>query len=153
MPCAGDASTPCGGSNRLSLYSNNGYAAAKTESYDGYSYVACYTDSVSDRTLATARQNNNALTIQQCADFCEQGGYQYMGTEYSSECYCSNAIGGGATVAPGGEGDCGMVCSGDGSSACGGSNRISLYSKSGKVGRRGEREEHLKRHGRRYSGF
>ncbi|RMZ89345.1 hypothetical protein DV736_g3426, partial [Chaetothyriales sp. CBS 134916] len=92
MTCSGDSTEICGGPARLSLYQNIAYSAPQTSSFSGYTYQGCYTDSVSNRSLATARTDSNAMTIQLCANFClTQGDYTYMGTEYAAECYSWSA--------------------------------------------------------------
>lgn len=89
----------------------------------GWSYTGCYTDSTSSRSLNAAfYYDNNAMTPQSCISFCSGKGYAVAGVEYSAECYC------GATV-PYYTGDgCNMPCTGDAGTACGGPNRLSVYS-------------------------
>lgn len=48
-----------------------------------FSFVDCWTDEKSDRTLSPAG-NTGAIDVDTCASFCD--GFQYMGTEYSDEC-------------------------------------------------------------------
>ncbi|KAF8346392.1 hypothetical protein F5887DRAFT_1073579 [Amanita rubescens] len=48
------------------------------------------------------------------------------GTEYSDECYCGTQLANGAAIAP--QTDCNMGCSGNATEACGGPNRVSVYS-------------------------
>jgi len=93
----------------------------------GYTYSGCYTDSTAARVLTDKTYTDGAnMSVEKCAAFCV--GYTYFGTEYASECYCGNALKG--TTAKVAEGDCGMVCSGDGTEFCGSGNRLSLYGKS-----------------------
>jgi hypothetical protein len=114
MPCIGNAKETCGGSNGLSLYeltsaynfsltattssqtasstisSSTTTSATPTASgISGYSYVACWTDNPSDRTLSALSEVNYALTLEMCASFCS--GYTYFGVEYWRECK-SNAL-------------------------------------------------------------
>ena len=125
MTCSGDSTEICGGSGRLSFYQNSKFFAPAVPSFSGYTYQGCYTDSVSARSLPTARNNDNSLTIQSCATFCLQGNYTYMGAEYHSECYCANALSSAATLSP--DTDCSTVCSGNSSQACGGPDRLSVF--------------------------
>lgn len=133
MPCTGDSSSTCGGPNALNLYANKLYTAPSSPGVPpGWQYSGCVSDSVSNRTLTGARVNDNSLTIARCAAVCESaagGPFAYMGTEYSGECYCGNAIGG--TGAPTDEGDCSMACSGNQAEMCGGPGRLSLYVRTG----------------------
>ncbi|RMD39851.1 hypothetical protein DV735_g5278, partial [Chaetothyriales sp. CBS 134920] len=129
MACSGDASEICGGPSRLSLYENTAYSTPQSPSFSGYIYQGCYTDSVANRSLAAARTDSNAMTIQLCAQFClsaqADDEYTYMGTEYAAECYCANALADTSVLAS--DSECSMTCSGNSSQACGGPNRLSLY--------------------------
>lgn len=51
-------------------------------------------------------------------------GYQYAGTQYSSECWCGNSYG-LYGVKPTNE--CNMPCAGNEGEMCGGANRNSVY--------------------------
>lgn len=152
MPCFGDASEMCGGPGRLSYYQNTKYTPPSVSSYSGYTYQGCYTDSVSARSLSSLRTTNGALTIQLCAQTCLQGNYKYMGAEYYSECYCANELSTAATLTP--DTDCGTVCSGNSSQACGGPDRLSVYMLPSSSSQRRalgdeagvEMNEHLRRH-------
>ena len=96
----------------------------------GFSYMGCYSDSVNSRALTglanpgVASQND----VEQCASECIA--FTYFGVEYGAECYCGNAITGGSAVVPGSTPavtGCNMVCSGNATEYCGGSNRINIY--------------------------
>lgn len=54
------------------------------------------------------------------------------GTEYSTQCFCSNYVANGGKLAAT-DTDCDMGCSGKATEACGGPNRISLYSSTASV--------------------
>ena len=62
-------------------------------------------------------------TPQQCALGCQSQGYRYSGTEYSSECWCSNT----APATKAAEAECSSVCSGDSRQTCGGGYRLGVY--------------------------
>lgn len=131
MPCAGSSSDTCGGPNALSLYQNDRYVAPKRDvlSAAGWRYEGCFSDDVGERTLQGYRVNDDALTLGGCAAVCDARGYGVMGTEYHGECYCGSGLGGrGWKVA---DEECDTLCSGDATQACGGANRISVYSKIG----------------------
>lgn len=96
----------------------------------GFSYLGCYSDSVNSRALVglsnpgVASQND----VEQCASECTA--FTYFGVEYGAECYCGNAITGGSALVAGNTPDmtgCNMVCSGNATEYCGGSNRINMY--------------------------
>ncbi|KAJ8111688.1 hypothetical protein OPT61_g5771 [Boeremia exigua] len=92
----------------------------------GWSYKGCYTDAVGQRTLQGASFADGSQDAEECIAFCDDAGYSVAGTEYSSECYCGNAIADTGGPAPNGEG-CNMACSGAPGEACGGPNRLSVY--------------------------
>jgi len=89
----------------------------------GYTYVGCYTDSVGARTLTGNFFGDNAMTVEDCATFCQ--GYTYFGTEYGVQCFCGNAFANPTNEAP--ESDCGYVCGGNSTEFCGAGNRLTLY--------------------------
>ncbi|KAM0714477.1 hypothetical protein Q7P37_010264 [Cladosporium fusiforme] len=125
-PCAGNSSQSCGGTSRLSVFSNGApYVlppASNPETVGDFYYSNCYTET-SSRTLSSKVMRSGSMTLETCADFCS--GYKYFGTEYSSECFCGNTIDPGASVALAGE--CGMTCANNNLQFCGGSSRLSLY--------------------------
>lgn len=127
MPCAGDKTQNCGAGNRLWLFKRSTPVTGPgNPTVSGYTYNGCYTDSTASRVLTDKSYTDGAnLSVEKCAAFC--AGYGYFGTEYASECYCGNALKG--TTSKVAEGDCAMVCSGDGTELCGSGNRLSLYGK------------------------
>lgn len=90
---------------------------------NGYTFSSCYTDAVGSRTLATASFYSDSMTVETCQANC--AAYQYFGVEYSRECYCSNEIDNGGTVAA--NTDCNMPCKGNSSEYCGAGNRVQVY--------------------------
>ena len=153
MICAGNATEYCGGPDRLDLYQINGSAPIPTQTSGtsaptagpsatggpiveqiagNYVYLGCYEDNVNGIRALSALENpeSGALnTPDVCATACV--GFQYMGVEYSGECYCDDVIYGNNTVAPGGNdptaNGCDMTCSGNSSEYCGGPNRLNMY--------------------------
>jgi hypothetical protein len=93
----------------------------------GWYYEGCYADSVGGRTLGFGGNVNGAVTNPGCQAACQSNGYTLAGTEYSGECYCDNQLRNGGGPAPDGEVGCNMLCNGNQTDACGGSNRLSLY--------------------------
>ncbi|KAI4121761.1 MAG: hypothetical protein LQ338_006185 [Usnochroma carphineum] len=94
----------------------------------GWSYQGCYVDGVSGRILASQQPDSSTLTIENCIATCAQLGYTVAGTEYSSQCFCDNAIINGGTKAAA-DTDCNTACAGNSAEECGGGNRMSIYSK------------------------
>lgn len=98
-------------------------AALSGSDPEAYSYVGCYTDNVNSRTLSAATKSDNNMTLLECSKFCS--GYQYFGTEYTTQCFCGTTLGSSETQAA--ETDCDMSCGGDSTETCGGPNRLSVY--------------------------
>ncbi|KAK4119638.1 WSC-domain-containing protein [Parathielavia appendiculata] len=131
MPCAGDATTVCGGPNRLSLYGVSAEAPTFTpypvpEPVTAPEYEGCWTEVSGVRALSGASAfSATAMTVEGCADYCLNSGFTWFGLEYSAECYCGSELNVNSTLAV--EEDCNMACSGDVNGVCGGSNRLSVY--------------------------
>lgn len=146
MTAGGDQEI-CGGLGYISVYNNtdpNFVANGTTENSAGnvqpYSptvpylagYAGCYSDSISNRTLVDKFFGSANMTWQACASFCSsQGGYQYYGLEYTSQCYCGNKISSPGyrltgTTTPS-DGACSMRCKGSEPQICGGDNALTIY--------------------------
>lgn len=94
----------------------------------GWHYRGCYVDTVRPRTLPdTGMWYDVPMTPSACTTHCAQKGFAIAGTEYTGECYCGNAMVGGATSRP--QSECNMPCRGDSSVMCGGPARLSVYSR------------------------
>ncbi|KUJ12265.1 uncharacterized protein LY89DRAFT_738058 [Mollisia scopiformis] len=90
-----------------------------------WAYQGCYTDPGPRTLSASSYTTTTAMTDESCINYCSNLGYYYAGTEYSSQCYCDNAIAStGAVAAPS---DCAMTCSGNSSEVCGGPNRLTVF--------------------------
>ncbi|KAF2084619.1 WSC-domain-containing protein [Saccharata proteae CBS 121410] len=100
---------------------------------DGWAYVGCGSDDYFNRTFAALNTYSaDNMTIAFCVEYCESNGYTWAGTEYSSQCYCdNNAPPADRAPVPGLIGECDMMCTGDETQYCGGSNAISIYQKCG----------------------
>ncbi|KAJ3072470.1 hypothetical protein HDU98_003546 [Podochytrium sp. JEL0797] len=87
-----------------------------------WSYLGCFTDSLSVRTVAIQQWNLPSLTVEICLAACISGGFQYGGVEYGSECYCGYSL---PTAAS--SNACSMTCQGNAAELCGGPSAISVY--------------------------
>ncbi|OBT70836.1 hypothetical protein VF21_10396 [Pseudogymnoascus sp. 05NY08] len=128
-PCTGAPSETCGGSDAINIYDCTA-AIPPPLIYNGCLPLGCYTDSVSARTLATNTQVQGGPGNQSpevCTAACLAAGFRYAGTEYSSECWCGNAIENSGGPAPDLNQQCQMPCNGDRSIMCGGPDRLDLY--------------------------
>ncbi|CAO1634803.1 unnamed protein product [Sympodiomycopsis kandeliae] len=127
MPCAGKADETCGGPSLLSVYSTDAVktlpATSIPTTVGTSAYQGCYLEASGARLLDGASFANKSTTPGVCAAFCSAKGFQYSGTEYSSECYCGSRI----TTAKTADADCSMKCAGDSTAFCGGSSRVQVY--------------------------
>jgi len=90
-------------------------------------YIGCFKNSYNDfdRLLVEGEFNNfQNNTPEVCVGFCTAAGYEYAGTQYGSQCICSNAGPQGTSE----EGMCNYKCSGDSSiRMCGGLGYINMF--------------------------
>ncbi|KAJ7176173.1 WSC domain-containing protein [Mycena crocata] len=122
MKCSGKATDICGGGNRISVYKYSLNTPAPTLSW---SYLGCYPDANSQRTLNNGISfSSQSLTVESCQSACGAAGYKYAGVEYSQECWCASSITAGVSTTNSG---CNMACTGAAGQICGGGNRISIY--------------------------
>lgn len=96
-----------------------------SRSIAGYADLGCYTDA-NDRTLSGDNESTDNLSIESCASFCSEGGYQIFGVENGDECWCSNTISSTATLQD--SSNCNSACNGSPQEICGGGWAINLYS-------------------------
>ncbi|BFZ57336.1 hypothetical protein PYCC9005_004388 [Savitreella phatthalungensis] len=115
MPCSGDSSAKCGGSNRLSVYELNSPAVAST----AYA-LGCYADNPNWRAMQTVVKGFE-MTPEVCQLYCASRGYSIFGLQFSTECWCSSSV-----PSQGKSNSCDMQCSGS-SAICGGKNALSVY--------------------------
>lgn len=148
MLCNGNTTEYCGGPNRLDVYKFGGTtptstgaatsaaassAAATTTPAGttglptGWSYKGCYVDNVDGRILITQKPDSQTLTVESCVNACISSGYKVAGIEYSTQCFCGNAIINGGALASD-DSQCSNNCPGNASEKCGAGNRMSIYS-------------------------
>ncbi|KAG9032682.1 hypothetical protein FRB95_001110 [Tulasnella sp. JGI-2019a] len=109
-----------------SVTSKTSTSAASTGTVVGGSgtYLGCYSDAASPRTLTGSTTTESTMTNPSCVATCRSQGYTYAGTEYSNECFCGNSLSGGTIMT---DGSCNGPCAGDSSTLCGGTYRLSVY--------------------------
>ncbi|KAI1766176.1 hypothetical protein GGR53DRAFT_464578 [Hypoxylon sp. FL1150] len=148
MLCAGDQTEYCGAGNRLSVYVKNGTEIVTTSSAsattaptsstpatpeatgfpDGWTNQGCWQDGPNGRIMPTYQAPDDPeLTPQKCAQVCFANNYTISGTEYYTQCFCSDAIYNGG-VASDDTSLCSTPCGGDSSVMCGGSGYLTIYS-------------------------
>lgn len=127
MLCNGNQLEICGGSNRINIYE---FGAKDTTPKTGWISQGCYTDSVAGRTLSVGMGVDGgaaAMTNEKCQTACMAAGFIWAGTEYSGECYCDSQLRNGGGPADDGTDGCNMLCNGDNTEICGGSNRLTMF--------------------------
>ncbi|KAF4830329.1 WSC domain-containing protein [Colletotrichum tropicale] len=124
-PCNGNATQPCGGPNRLTLYHTSLIVGPSVNPGPGdWSSIGCYSEGTGGRALTNGVGVTGAMTVAKCTAACQNLGFILAGVEYAGECYCGNSpANGGASVVDG----CNMVCNGNSSEYCGGPNRLNVY--------------------------
>lgn len=108
-----------------STISSSATSSTISSNATGWSYRGCYIDGANGRILSNTQPANATMTNEQCITSCQAAGYSVAGNEYSTECYCGNAIiNGGALVA---DTQCYMTCGGNSSEMCGAGSRMSIF--------------------------
>ncbi|KAF9005041.1 copper radical oxidase with WSC domains [Cyathus striatus] len=149
MVCAGNTSEFCGGPNRLNLYNYTGtnlpvgsgggggggepsdvFPVANSDLPAGWTYGGCG-DNAHGRAFILQLPGSQTNTIQQCIAGCVAQNFSLAGTEFADECYCGNTLVDGAV--PAADATCNMGCTGNTTQACGGPNRLSVYTSIGNV--------------------
>ncbi|KAF8129080.1 copper radical oxidase-like protein [Boletus edulis] len=148
MTCAGNSSEYCGGPDRLDVYNytqplgttgsggstgggGNGVPSpVRTGLPKNFTYAACYVDNANGRILGN-ENDNSSTTVESCIAYCSSSNFTLAGVEYSTQCFCGNELVDGAVKAP--DSDCNMACGGNSAEACGGPNRLSVYTSTGTV--------------------
>lgn len=104
--------------------------SSSTTSIAGWSFLGCYTDSVTARSLSVGMAvpgGPAAMTVELCQAACQAAGYVLAGVEYAQECYCDNTFKNGGGPAPDGNALCDMACNGNPAETCGGPDRLDAY--------------------------
>lgn len=95
-----------------------------------YLSLACYSDSISNRTLGNRRDvtgGQQGMTTELCQAACWVGNYLLAGVEFGHECWCDNHNTNQIDLFAVPDSECNMSCSGNASEICGGNNRINIY--------------------------
>ena len=94
----------------------------------GYEYVGCIAEGTSGRALQGASVSSANMTQAVCVSYCESLGFPLAGMEYSTQCYCGDAMVGGASNTTLLEWDqCGLRCANNSYEMCGGYSTLTLY--------------------------
>lgn len=126
--CPGLTTEPCGAGNRMSIFTNGkglSTGPVVNPGVGNWKSLGCYTDSLGERTLEYGANVEGVNSASRCASACEQAGFPYAGMEYGAECYCGRSL--RCPSAPTAASACNMVCNGNSTELCGGSNAINVY--------------------------
>lgn len=137
MACTGDRTQMCGAGSRLSVVQDTAWVQMffARPTYASWKLQGCFADSTGSRLIPnrmTTTGGTNNLTIANCMDSCQKAGYSVCGAEYYGECYGGNTSP-NATAVLGTDplqAGCNYPCYGNSTEACGGSNRILVYTSS-----------------------
>ena len=95
----------------------SGWAVAST---------SCIVEGTTGRALQGA--STTVSSVQQCATYCNNGGFAIFGVEYGSQCFCGSYLSGGASLSAPAT-NCNIKCAnGD---ICGGAYALNLYISTG----------------------
>lgn len=128
MPCGGNSSQVCGGSNRLSVYQYSGYVApSHPEKIGTYKFQGCYSEPSSGGRALPSYSFTNAthMSAELCVSGCSAKGYGYAGAEYGRECWCANAMSNSSMLLD--TKSCNMLCPGNKAEYCGAGSRLSVW--------------------------
>jgi hypothetical protein len=124
----GSAQTATGaaGSPTSAVSSAAGAASTSAPIPAGWSSLGGIAEGQGGRALTGGSTSAPDMTQAKCIAWCAQNGYALCGMEYSSECYGGNMLMNGAALSklsPNAD----MMCSGDQTQPCGGSNKLTLF--------------------------
>ncbi|KAH8105346.1 galactose oxidase [Cristinia sonorae] len=145
MPCKNNGTEFCGGPNRLNVYNFTGTLPhgpvappppgggggggtpvfPATNLPPPWKYAACFVDNAHGRIFQTELNDNPNVTVESCIASCSAQNQTLAGLEFSVQCFCGTTLVNGAVL--GAEADCNMGCGGNTTEACGGPNRLSVY--------------------------
>lgn len=130
MACSGNKQQICGGPSAISLFNNTAYTpriplSVQVSNSVLFKYQGCFTDQGNPRTLNAYSINQNSNSVDSCAQLCNSKGYSWAGVEYGSECYCSNAGTGSATLKA--DSECSKPCAANVRQNCGGGMALQVY--------------------------
>lgn len=108
----------------------------------GWSSAGCYSDALNPRSLSFWAYWGEDITSSGCAKYCDSKGYTFAGTENKGQCFCGNEL---IKAESKPSTDCNLSCRGSDAEICGGSGRLSVFTKSNAKSKRSHR------HGRVHS--
>jgi hypothetical protein len=95
----------------------------------GWEYLGCGSDNVSDRAMNGSWFFNDYMSLEICVDYCNAHGFTYAAPENGNECFCNNSLNPNYAPKAGIMGSCTKPCVGNVNQICGGANAMSIYHK------------------------
>ncbi|KAK0545893.1 hypothetical protein OC845_004877 [Tilletia horrida] len=132
--CPANSTQTCGGTNRINIVQDlNWQQSVFTVDKSGqWTFMDCYTDSSSSRTLNVTLNIIN-ITVDKCLTTCLGKKLNYCGMSSGSSCFGAQVLNPNATAAvsigskdPQARG-CSATCTGNTTQACGGSSKLDVY--------------------------
>lgn len=119
------SSSSANGVSTTTTISTTTSAPTATALPSGWKYGGCFIDNANGRIMGYQQAGGSSNTVENCVASCVSAGYTVAGMEYSSQCFCDNAVirGGNLTA----DSQCNMACSGNSAEMCGAGNRMSVY--------------------------
>ena len=90
-----------------------------------FKYQGCYADHSDSRLLPTAYDGSGHMTVTNCALFCLDQGYAFLGLEFGYQCFCGDTL--DPKAVPADPSNCNYACCADSSVSCGGVGFINVY--------------------------
>lgn len=127
VPCDGDASDVCGGSDAFSLY-------LLAYQFPPFAHLGCLQEPAYPLLPHQSLPTHAEMTNEVCQDSCFQLGFSAAGVKEGKSCFCgsASAVLGRALLD---EGRCSLACRGDNDQSCGGPDALDVFVLNGYEGR------------------
>jgi hypothetical protein len=119
----------CSGGPTPTLGSGGSADYTDLTSIQGWEYLDCGTDNVSERAMNGSWASNDYMSVEICVDYCNALGFSYAAPENGNECFCNNSLNPKYAPKAGIMGSCSKSCLGNADQICGGANAMSIYHK------------------------
>ncbi|CAM9482338.1 unnamed protein product, partial [Sphacelaria rigidula] len=98
-PCAGEPTTSCGGKFAMTVSDTAGYVplpptpapTGAPTSPTPANTIGCFKDHRLNRIMTSKAFSSSDMTNEKCGLYCMANDFTYSGTQYFTECWCSNS--------------------------------------------------------------
>ena len=95
----------------------------------GWSYAGCFSDNINPRSLKFwASFVGATMSSTKCTAYCDKLGFKFGGTENAGQCFCGDTLDESEFKD---DSECNFACKGASGEKCGGSARLSVFTKVG----------------------